>query len=140
MPRLSRRIADERQNLPHRRHKRQEPDDLRRLLESLRRQTAPPDEIIIVDASSEPVEPIIKEFPELAVRYLRHWPPSAAAQRNAGIGPLRQRRRLSALRMTTPHSSLRRLKTCWTFGKVLNRMFWAPASTLAIIPCVEMGS
>src|ERR1035441_6623560 len=61
------------------------PDDLRRLLESLRRQTVRPAEIVVVDASREPVEPVIAEFPELTARYLRHWPPSAAAQRNAGI-------------------------------------------------------
>lgn len=61
------------------------PDDLRRLLESLRCQTAGPAEIVVVDASREPVEPVMAEFPELNSRYLRHWPPSAAAQRNAGI-------------------------------------------------------
>jgi len=61
------------------------PDDLRKLLESLRRQTVGPAEIVVVDASREPVEPVLAEFPELNTRYLRHWPPSAAAQRNAGI-------------------------------------------------------
>lgn len=45
----------------------------------------PPAEVVIVDASSSPVEHVAAEFPELSVRYLRHWPPSAAAQRNAGI-------------------------------------------------------
>jgi hypothetical protein len=39
----------------------------------------------VVDASREPVEPVIAEFPELTTRYLGHWPPSASAQRNAGI-------------------------------------------------------
>ena len=61
------------------------PDDLRRLLESLRRQTVGPAEIVVVDASREPVEMVIVDFPKLTIRYLRHWPPSAAAQRNAGI-------------------------------------------------------
>jgi GT2 family glycosyltransferase len=61
------------------------PEDLRRLLESLRRQTERPDEIVVVDASRESVEPVINEFRDLTIRYLRHWPPSAAAQRNAGI-------------------------------------------------------
>lgn len=61
------------------------PDDLRKLLESLHRQTIRPTEIIVIDASSDPVEHVVAEFPELAVRYLKYWPPSAAAQRNAGI-------------------------------------------------------
>ena len=61
------------------------PDDLRRLLESLSRQTVRPAEIVIVDASREPVEPLMAELPQLTIRYLRHLPPSAAAQRNAGI-------------------------------------------------------
>ena len=61
------------------------PDDLRKLLESLRHQTARPSEIVVVDASLEPVESVLAEFPELTTHYFRHWPPSAAAQRNAGI-------------------------------------------------------
>ena len=61
------------------------PNDLQKLLQSLRNQTAGPAEIVIVDASMEPVAAMIAEFPELTLRYLRHWPPSAAAQRNAGI-------------------------------------------------------
>ena len=61
------------------------PDDLRTLLESLRLQTVGPAEIVVVDASGESVEPVLAEFPELITRYLRHWPPSAAAQRNVGI-------------------------------------------------------
>ena len=61
------------------------PDDLRRLLESLHRQTVAPAEVVVIDASSEPVEQLVATFPELRIRYLRHWPPSAAAQRNAGI-------------------------------------------------------
>jgi GT2 family glycosyltransferase len=61
------------------------PDDLRRLLESLRQQTVNPAEIVVVDASRESVESIVTAFPELRRRYVRHWPPSAAAQRNAGI-------------------------------------------------------
>ncbi len=61
------------------------PNDLRKLLGSLRSQSTGPHEIVVVDASREPVEAVTAEFPELAIRYLRHWPPSAAAQRNAGI-------------------------------------------------------
>jgi GT2 family glycosyltransferase len=38
-----------------------------------------------VDASREPVEPIVAAFPDLHPHYLRHLSSSAAAQRNAGI-------------------------------------------------------
>ncbi|HWA96670.1 MAG TPA: glycosyltransferase [Terracidiphilus sp.] len=61
------------------------PEDLSNLLASLRLQSAPPAQIVIVDASSDPVEYVASSFPELSIQYLRHWPPSAAAQRNAGI-------------------------------------------------------
>ena len=61
------------------------PDDFRRLFESLRQQTVKPAEIVIVDASQESVESIATAFPELRKRYIRQLPPSAAAQRNAGI-------------------------------------------------------
>jgi GT2 family glycosyltransferase len=61
------------------------PEDLRRMLLSLQDQTIPPAETLVVDASSNSVELILKEFPTLCLRYLRHLPPSAAAQRNAGI-------------------------------------------------------
>ena len=61
------------------------PDDLRQMLKSLQNQTTPPAEIIVVDASTDPVERILREFPNLPLIYLRHLPPSAAAQRNAGI-------------------------------------------------------
>jgi len=61
------------------------PDDLRRLLASLRAQTVALDEIVIVDASIQSVEQVTIEFPDLLIRYLRHFPPSAAAQRNSGV-------------------------------------------------------
>lgn len=61
------------------------PGDLRRLLESLRLQTVPPNEVIVVDASADPIESVVQRFPELKTRYLRHCPPSASAQRNVGI-------------------------------------------------------
>jgi glycosyltransferase involved in cell wall biosynthesis len=61
------------------------PNDLRQMLKSVESQTMPPAEVIVVDGSSESVEAIVKEFPALPLRYLRHLPPSAAGQRNAGI-------------------------------------------------------
>jgi glycosyltransferase involved in cell wall biosynthesis len=61
------------------------PHDLRKMLASLQDQTMRPAEIIVVDASFDPVESVLKEFPTLPLRYLRQLPPSAAAQRNAGI-------------------------------------------------------
>lgn len=61
------------------------PDDLRLMLDSLQKQTVRPEEILVVDSSFDPAESILKEFPTLFLRYLRHLPPSAAAQRNAGI-------------------------------------------------------
>lgn len=61
------------------------PRDLERLLESLRRQDTRPAEIVIVDAGSESAAPVVTSFPELTIRYLKHWPPSASAQRNVGI-------------------------------------------------------
>lgn len=61
------------------------PDDLRRLLESLQLQTSRPHQVVVVDASQAPVEGVLADFPELKTTYLRHRPPSAAAQRNAGI-------------------------------------------------------
>ncbi len=61
------------------------PADMQKLLQSLTSQSSGPDEIIVVDASSAPVEEVIRAFPHLPVKYIRHWPPSASAQRNAGI-------------------------------------------------------
>jgi len=61
------------------------PSDLTRLLESLRLQTIQPVEIVLVDSSSDPIQSLVAGFSGLNLRYLRHWPPSAAAQRNAGI-------------------------------------------------------
>jgi glycosyltransferase involved in cell wall biosynthesis len=62
------------------------PHDLRRMLESLVAQTRSPDLVIVVDSSAVPVSQVVNEFCErLSVRYLHHFPPSASAQRNAGI-------------------------------------------------------
>lgn len=61
------------------------PDDLGRLLSSLHNQSVRPAEVVVVDAGRNPVEAVVLSFPGLHPRYLRHWPPSGAAQRNAGI-------------------------------------------------------
>jgi glycosyltransferase involved in cell wall biosynthesis len=61
------------------------PDDLRRLLRSLAGQAVPAAEVVVVDGGDAPVSDIAREFPRTAVRVLRHRPPSAARQRNAGI-------------------------------------------------------
>lgn len=64
------------------------PDDLKRLLDSLASQTPSPCEIIVVDASNEPVEPVLRNFPSLNFRYVRHLPPCASRQRNVGVRAL----------------------------------------------------
>ena len=61
------------------------PDDLRRMLKSLQNQTRRPDQVVLVDASAEPVDALAQEYPALGVRYLRHPRPTASGQRNAGI-------------------------------------------------------
>jgi glycosyltransferase involved in cell wall biosynthesis len=65
------------------------PDDLRKMLRSLAGQSVRPDGVIIVDGSDEPVEAVVAEFAAvLPLNYIRHRPPSASAQRNAGIRAL----------------------------------------------------
>jgi GT2 family glycosyltransferase len=62
------------------------PDDLRRMLRSIATQTHQPDLVIIVDSSTTPVSVVADEFSEmLRMQYIHHLPPSASAQRNAGI-------------------------------------------------------
>jgi len=61
------------------------PDDLRRLLGSLAGQAVPAAEVVVVDGGDTPLGDIGREFPGTAIRVLRHRPPSAARQRNAGI-------------------------------------------------------
>jgi glycosyltransferase involved in cell wall biosynthesis len=65
------------------------PDDLHKMLASLARQTRLPDQVVIVDASNPDVAHICDAFPQLPLTYVRHWPPSLAAQRNAGMAALR---------------------------------------------------
>jgi glycosyltransferase involved in cell wall biosynthesis len=62
------------------------PDDLRRMLASLAAQSHTPDLVIIVDSSAAPARWIVDEFGQcLRLKCLRRQPPSASAQRNAGI-------------------------------------------------------
>ncbi len=64
---------------------RNRPAELRRLLASLAGQVEPDDAVVVVDSSDLPDETLATELPSLAVTYRRHGPPSASAQRNAGI-------------------------------------------------------
>lgn len=64
---------------------RDRPSELRRMLGSLAGQSCPPSQVVIVDASREPVERVARSFSALSVVYLRHLPPSATRQRNAGV-------------------------------------------------------
>ena len=65
------------------------PDDLRRMLASLADQTRLPDHVVVVDGSDPPIERVLDEFPGLSLEYVRVFPPSLAAQRNAGMARLR---------------------------------------------------
>ena len=59
------------------------PDDLRTLMQSLRCQTIAPGEIVVVDASREPVESVLREFPNFARSISgigRHRPPHSGMQ------------------------------------------------------------
>lgn len=61
------------------------PADLGRMLDSLATQTRKPDEIVVVDSSARSVESVAAGFTTLNIKYQHHLPPSASAQRNAGI-------------------------------------------------------
>jgi len=64
-------------------------DDLRRMLRSVEDQSIHPDQIIIVDGSTTPVERVAKEFSSLNIDYVRIFPPSLAKQRNMGMGTVK---------------------------------------------------
>lgn len=65
------------------------PAELLALLECLDRQTRPIDHLVVVDASAESAAPLLEgRLRSSRIEYLRHHPPSAAAQRNAGIARL----------------------------------------------------
>lgn len=62
------------------------PLELQNMLKSLDSQSYKPDQIVIVDGSEQPVNDVVQEFSHLPIYYLRCLPPSAAKQRNVGIG------------------------------------------------------
>jgi GT2 family glycosyltransferase len=61
------------------------PADLERALASIAAQDYKPARIVIVDGGASPVEHRIRKIPGLSVEYIRKFPPSLTAQRNAGI-------------------------------------------------------
>ena len=64
------------------------PDDLAKLLESLRRQSVQASQIVIVDGSETPIDGLLAKYPDLPLTYVRIYPPSLARQRNAGMAAL----------------------------------------------------
>lgn len=64
------------------------PDDMRTLLHSLSAQTRQAEQIIVVDGSDPDIKFVVDEFPDLAIDYVRVFPPSLAKQRNAGMNAL----------------------------------------------------
>ena len=65
------------------------PRDLRDMLGSLQNQTIRPSQVIVVDGSEQEDRQVIRLFPELAIDFVRVFPPSLSAQRNAGMAKLR---------------------------------------------------
>lgn len=65
------------------------PDQLRQLLSNLRDQSFTPEQIVVVDGSDNPVEPVLDEFPELKVDYITFRPPGLTRQKNAGVAIVR---------------------------------------------------
>jgi glycosyltransferase involved in cell wall biosynthesis len=64
------------------------PEDMRKLLESIKGQERAPDNIIIVDGSDNPIKHVLEEYPEVTCHYVQVRPPSLPKQRNAGIQEL----------------------------------------------------
>jgi glycosyltransferase involved in cell wall biosynthesis len=65
------------------------PDYLRALLNSVKRQTQKPTQLIVVDGSNPDIRFVVEEFLELNIDYVRVFPPSLAEQRNVGMLHLR---------------------------------------------------
>ncbi len=67
---------------------RNRPQELQTLLANLAAQSRQPDHVVVVDGSDEPIRPDIERIvaaSPLRCTLKQHWPPSAAAQRNAGL-------------------------------------------------------
>lgn len=62
--------------------------DLERLLESITVQGVKLLQVIIVDSGNDPINGILKKFPDLAIIYARLLPASLPAQRNLGISKI----------------------------------------------------
>ena len=61
------------------------PEELARLLTSIRAQTQQPRHIVIVDGGDDGSEAVASEFSDLPIRYLRVHPPSLTKQKNVGV-------------------------------------------------------
>lgn len=62
------------------------PNDVKTLLKNLSDQSAYHCQVVIVDASTEPVDAVVDGFNDIHITYIRYTDePSASAQRNAGI-------------------------------------------------------
>lgn len=65
------------------------PEDLRKLLISVREQTSRPEQFIIVDGGDREVKDLLDDFKDLQIDYCRVRPPGLTRQRNAGKKLLR---------------------------------------------------
>jgi glycosyltransferase involved in cell wall biosynthesis len=66
------------------------PVDLHRMLQSLVKQSCQPDQVVIVDSSSDPLNKVTEDFADLNISYIHHDQPSASGQRNIGIRAIAQ--------------------------------------------------
>lgn len=66
------------------------PEELRRMLQSVEAQSVLPVQMVVVDASVESVEQVVRECSRLPIDYVRVFPPSLARQRNAGMERLQE--------------------------------------------------
>jgi len=64
------------------------PNDMQKLLGSIRLQTIKPNQIIVVDGSKPDIKDVVDEFNDLHISYLRVFPPSLTKQRNAGVAAI----------------------------------------------------